>query len=811
MHDRDEGGVVTQAAARPVEVDTQAATPEVVTQAAAPEVVTQAAAPEIATQAVAPEPATQAAAPIQSRSTDDATDRTGTRVAPALHKVAPSVQRQLRRLGAGLVDVTWVRDVDPSEAVMDDPVIAEAKRDCWHCGIAIGRSEGPHAGPLTGLCPHCGSQYSFVPGLAPGTIVADQYEISGAIAHGGLGWIYLAIDRNVSGRAVVLKGLLNSTDAEAQAVAFAERQFLASVSHPNIVKIFNFVEHTDAGGRTYGYIVMEYVGGATLKSLTTVDDDAAQRSNLGIEQAIAYLLEIVPAVGYLHSIGLVFNDIKPENIMIGDDEVKLIDLGAVSPINGYGHLYGTPGYQAPEIITTGPQVATDIYSIGRTLAVLTLPMPMEGGRYVDGLPSPQDAPVLAENTSFHRLLQRATDPDPAQRFSSAEEMADQMLAVLRESVARATGIPRPGLSPVFTPQRTTFGTELLLGPVDGFFDPVNSESFLNPADIAAALPIPLIDQSDPAAQLLRSAVLSEPTQTLDTIRTAREEGLSALIGTDPDNDHPSLEVDIAEARAYIELGDIDTALGLLDVTSRYHPHSWRIEWYLGICALINAEPELAHERFASVLAAMPGEVGPKLAVAATAELLSRWLRREPGRNDARDAAIARWEQVALREYRTVWQTDRGIVTSAFGMARMLSAQGDIATAVTTLDDVPATSRHFNTASCTAVLVLVHGRPPSEVTDDQLRQAASRLAAMPDTEPRKPRLSIMVLGAALGWLHANPERESPDISLLGFPFTELGLRAGLERSLRSLARSTVDRKQRYNLIDLANLIRPHTLF
>ena len=86
-------------------------------------------------------------------------------------------------------------------------------------------------------------------GTGPGDIVADQYEITGAIAHGGLGWIYLAFDRNVSDRAVVLKGLLNSKDAEAQAVAFAERQFLARCRTPTIVKIFNFVEHHDVSGR----------------------------------------------------------------------------------------------------------------------------------------------------------------------------------------------------------------------------------------------------------------------------------------------------------------------------------------------------------------------------------------------------------------------------------------------------------------------------------------------------------------------------------------------------------------------------------
>lgn len=804
----DAAEVATQAV--DIEVATQAAELEVGTQA------TQAAVPDVGTQA------TQAATPIGGPGTEATTDDAGTRVPPALQALTSRVTRKRRRLGAGLVDVTWVRDIEPEDAVMSDPVIPEAKRDCWQCGRPLGRSSGPGEGPLNGDCPHCGAHYSFTPGLTPGTMVADQYEITGAIAHGGLGWIYLAFDRNVSDRAVVLKGLLNSNDAEAQAVAFAERQFLASVSHPNIVKIFNFVEHLDTSGRTFGYIVMEYVGGATLKSLTTVDGDSSHRKHLPISHAIAYLLEVMGALGYLHSVGLVFNDVKPENIMIGGDEVKMIDLGAVSPINGYGHLYGTPGFQAPEIVKTGPQIVTDIYSIGRTLAVLTLPMPMENGRYIDGLPSPEDAQILAVNESFHRLLQRSTDPDPTQRFSSTDEMATQMLSVLREIVARSTGVPRPALSTVFTPQRTTFGTDLLLGPVDGFFDPINSETFLDPDDIAAALPVPLVDQTDPAAGLLTSAALSEPNQTLDTIRSAKQDGLSSLIGTDPGDDHPSLEVDLAEARAYIELGDVDTALGLLDITSRHHQHSWRIEWFLGLCALINGEPEVAHERFSTVLAAMPGEIAPKLAVAATAELIGRWLRSEgsdPGSrrggtataDPERAAAIEHWDEVALREYTTLWQTDRGIVTAAFGVARMLFTAGEIEESVKALDDVPATSRHFNTASCTTVLALVHGRDPEQVTGDQLREAARRLAAMPDTEPRKPRLSIMVLGTALGWVNAHPDKASPNISLLGFPFTEHGLRAGLERSLRRLARSTVDRKQRFNLVDLANLIRPHTLF
>ena len=76
------------------------------------------------------------------------------------------------------------------------------------------------------------------------------------------------------------------------------------------------------------------------------------------------MLEILPALGYLHSIGLCYNDLKPENIMVTEEQLKLIDLGAVSPINSFGYLYGTPGYQAPEIVRTGPTVATDIYTVG---------------------------------------------------------------------------------------------------------------------------------------------------------------------------------------------------------------------------------------------------------------------------------------------------------------------------------------------------------------------------------------------------------------------------------------------------------------
>jgi serine/threonine-protein kinase PknG len=165
-----------------------------------------------------------------------------------------------RGVGGGLVDVPAVARIDPASALLSDPQVAEGKRFCSRCGHPVGRSRNGRPGRVEGFCPNDGAAFSFTPKLAPGDLVAGQYEVRGCLAHGGLGWIYLAIDRNVSDRWVVLKGLLDSGDADAMAAAVAERRFLAQVNHPNIVTIHNFVQHCDRAGLPVGYIVMEYVG-----------------------------------------------------------------------------------------------------------------------------------------------------------------------------------------------------------------------------------------------------------------------------------------------------------------------------------------------------------------------------------------------------------------------------------------------------------------------------------------------------------------------------------------------------------------------
>jgi serine/threonine-protein kinase PknG len=657
---------------------------------------------------------------------------------------------------------------------MTNPVVAESKRFCWNCGRPVGRASRNKEAQSEGTCPNCGSQFSFLPQLGPGDKVAGQYEIKGCIAHGGLGWVYLAVDHNVNERPVVLKGLVHSGDAEAQAIAMAERQFLAEVTHPSMVKIFNFVQHPDKHGEPVGYIVMEYVGGTSLKP--------AKGAKLPVAQAIAYMLEILPALAYLHSIGLTYNDLKPENIMITEEQLKLIDLGAVSRIKSFGYLYGTPGYQAPEIVRTGPTVASDIYTVGRTLAALTLTMPTKRGRYLEGLP--EDDPVLKTYDSYARLLRRAIAPDPRRRFRSAEEMSAQLLGVLREVVAHDSGTPRPGLSTVFSPSRSTFGVELLVAHTDVYLDGLVHAERLTAEEIILALPVPLVDPSDVGAAVLSATVLSQPVQTLDSLRAARHGTLDSE-GVDLSE---SVELPLMEVRALLDLGDVAKATRKLDDLAERVGWQWRLVWFRAVSEVLMGDFESATKHFTEVLDTQPGEVAPKLALAATAELA--------GSPDG------------LKFYEAVWSTDNGVISAGFGLARGRSSGGDREGAVRTLDLVPGTSRHFTTARLTSAVTLLSGRSMSELNEAQIREAARRVEALPDGEPRVLQIRALVLGTALDWIG---DHKASTNHILGYPFTPHGLRLGVEASLRGLARVAPTRAHRYALVDMANSVRPASTF
>ena len=289
--------------------------------------------------------------------------------------------------------------------------------------------------------------YSFTPKLWPGDLVGGQYQVAGCIAHGGLGWIYLAQDKNVEDSWVVLKGLLDSGDESAMLAAATEKRFLAEVRHPNIVRIYNFVEHGGAG-----YIVMEYVGGESLRELR-VRHREETGVPLPVDQAIAYVLEILPALGFLHRRGLLFCDFKPDNVIQTEEQLTLIDLGGVRRMDDQdSDLYGTIGYQAPEVPERGASIASDLYTVARTLAILSIEFAgfQDEKRYATSLPPVQDVPEFQRYESFHRFLQKATAAEPDLRFQSAAEMAEQLVGVLRQVVATDGGRPATAPSALFS-------------------------------------------------------------------------------------------------------------------------------------------------------------------------------------------------------------------------------------------------------------------------------------------------------------------------------------------------------------------------
>ncbi|HWM05382.1 MAG TPA: tetratricopeptide repeat protein [Actinophytocola sp.] len=671
-------------------------------------------------------------------------------------------------LGAGLVEIPRVAYRDPRSAIMTDPKVPEDKRFCSNCGTKVGRGRDGTPGRPEGFCTKCGHRYSFTPKLSPGDVLHDQYEVLGCLAHGGLGWIYLALDRAVADRWVVLKGLLDTGDADAMAAAVAEKRFLAEVSHPNIVKIHNFVQHLDADtGTAVGYIVMEYVGGQSIKEmLKLIRQTEGGNACLPLDRAIAYALEMLPAIGYLHTLGLLFCDFKPDNVIQTEEELKLIDLGAVRHIDDDDSaVYGTIGYQAPEIAAAGPSIASDLYTVGRTLAVMTFPFDFQR-EHQTTLPSPAEEPLLAEFESYHRLLHRATAREPGDRFASAEELKEQLTGVLREVLSAQDGAPRPGPSTEFTPERRSFGIRTEPGtPLD------------LPA-VVGVLPVPRVDGGDEAAAFLATVTATEPAALIDELTAAPKS---------------TVEVRLRIARTHIEMGDTATAWRRLDQLAQVVrdtddlDRKWLIDWHRGLARLATGDVAAARKLFDQVYSAVPGEAAPKLAIAVCAEAAQDWA-------------------AADHYYRTVWRTDRAYVSAAFGLARALLARGERLEAVDVLSSVPDTSSHHVTAQLAAIRARTRTDAVGELTESDLVAAGKQLADLEIDAERRAHASSEVLHAAFQWVRAGRSGSGP---VLGHALTEDDLRAGLENCYRTLARHADDTRERIALVDTANRIRPRT--
>ncbi len=703
------------------------------------------------------------AAPVAAGGTDDApstSSRTSSRLASTaigsargrtgVTRRVGTASRRLRaaRLGAGLTTVPPRAPVDPSTAILVDPEVAESKRFCPSCGAEVGRTIDGRPGRTQGFCPQCRTRYSFDPTLAPGDVVGGQYEVAGALAHGGLGWIYLARDRNVSDRWVVLKGLLNAGDADAQAAAIAERGFLAQVEHPRIVEIYNFVVHEGAG-----YTVMEYVGGTSLKQVLKERLSAAGRYDpLPLDQAIAYVLEILPAFEYLHDLGLVYCDFKPDNLIQVGDDVKLIDLGGVRRIDDADSaIYGTVGYQAPEVPEVGTGIASDVYTIGRTLLVLAMEFRGYQSTYVASLPPVAETPLFQRYDSFYRLVSKACAYDPADRFASVAELRVQLHGVLREVVAAdraeaAASVAAPSL---------LFGS------------PDVATSELTWRD----LPRLAVDPADPQAGWLATLGVEDP-----------QARLAALAGAP----QRSAEVLLASGRTALEAGRPQDVAAVTDELLAADPWEWRAVWLQGLAALARGDGVAAQAAFNAVYGQVPGELAPKLALAAACEMT--------GETDIAEALYA----VCAR-------TDAAYVPpAAFALARIRSGRDSGGQAVAALELVPPTSRAYPEARAhraTALLTSGGGLPA-------YAEAMSSIEVAGIDAEQRMTVTAQVLQGALGEvLRSGPQ---PALRIGPWPAAEPALRDGLEQTYRSLASMSDDHGERVALVDAANAVRRWTM-
>jgi serine/threonine-protein kinase PknG len=649
-------------------------------------------------------------------------------------------------LGGGLISLPDLPSMDPLNLLMADPEVPAHKRHCPKCEVQVNRSKG--------FCPSCGTAYDFMPHLKAGDLVAGKYEIKGPIAFGGLGWIYLGFDQ-VLQRWVVLKGLLNVNDEASAAAAVAERRYLAAVKHPKIVGIYDF-----ANQGAEGFIIMEYVGGQTVHSLRK------QRGPLPVEEAIAYILGIIPAFAYLHAQGLVYCDFKPDNAMLEGGDIKLIDMGAVRKIDDPdGDIYATVGFAAPEA-DNDPSVVSDLYTLGRALAVLIMDFRFTK-EHEHSLPPPDEQEVLAANESLYRFLLRATHADPDERFQSADEMGEQLFGVLREVVSLKTG-PKPADSKVFTGDRMVHGAarDMIAAP--------------NPL-LLPGLRVNLDDKA--ANEAIRILSLMDARQQIEELQLLVEK--HGERASEPRLRLIETLIHNADIYPQERKGIIDKALAAIETAN---PFDWRVNWYRGIWLLQQGRGDDAMGQLERCYFEMPGELAPRLAMGMAAE-------------------IAGNAELALSYYDRVGQVDPAFVSAHAGAARCHAASGRLADAVAMLQRVPAAhALHLQTQLAIGELLLAH---PERVDGAVMKQGETAVQAALGNGGAAFQVAGRLCALALRYAQklSWPER----VPFLGLEFSERGLRLGAEKQFRLAARQSTSDADRVYWVSQANGIRPVTLF
>ena len=249
------------------------------------------------------------------------------------------------------------------------------------------------------------------------------YRVVGRLGQGGMGEVYRAEDSRL-GRTVALKflapDLIGRDDAKSRFLR--EASAAAKLDHPHICTVHEIGETDD--GRLY--IVMACYEGESL-------EQRLERGPLPVEETIRIARQTAAGLAKAHRAGIVHRDVKPANVFLTDDGVKILDFGVAkvrgdAALTAAGGILGTPYYMAPEQILGDPDPRSDLWALGVVVyEMLTGERPFPGPQVMKSIlegPAPRLADRRPDAPDFLcRLVERALAKDPEKRYQSAEELA----------------------------------------------------------------------------------------------------------------------------------------------------------------------------------------------------------------------------------------------------------------------------------------------------------------------------------------------------------------------------------------------------
>jgi serine/threonine-protein kinase len=253
------------------------------------------------------------------------------------------------------------------------------------------------------------------------------YKVVKKIFDGGMSTVYKGLQYSLN-RPVAIKVLSKSIahDEDLQARFNRESLIIARLAHPNIIHVI------DRGITPQGmpYFVMEFVEGSNLAKVI-------RNGDLAINRKLDILIQVCKALSYAHKNGVIHRDMKPANVMIDrEGHVRVVDFGIAQFMDDEEHdveptqthvVLGTVSYMSPEQQISAKQVTTssDLYSLGVIMYELfTGSKPL--GRFQTPSQVNPEIPSLLDD-----LILRCLEPDPADRFSTADEIKDRLLKILQ--------------------------------------------------------------------------------------------------------------------------------------------------------------------------------------------------------------------------------------------------------------------------------------------------------------------------------------------------------------------------------------------